>query len=586
MRETFSSKLFQRNTAGLGVSAEVLDWVRLNRRPVSIVIPSYNDVPLLTECLASIDRTCAGFEYEVIVVDDYCQPENSERLRALEGGRVRMVFKEERQGFAVSVNVGMAQAKYDIVLLNSDIVAQAGWLDALQHAAYAIDPRIGLVSPKLVYPDGRIQYGGTYYARVLAPQWFGHLYVGSAATRPIANVASYNRSISGACVYVTQEAYARLGGLDETYWLGFEDVDYGLQAWKAGIRCFYEPQSLLIHHESASRGYSQGKRELASMRHFWARWEGLFLRRSVPETFEVDFVVSEKADAIWRRYVDEVADGLAERGVVTRVHVIDGPAADERLVAELEPRSSLVVCADWGSEETVWLSTLERGKPVYLLPTVESGLFPQDPALQTQIVARYRPEFAYVAANRWAADQLRAETAWETSARVVPALAPRPEAEAAAPEHPIARLISVGFSARDRARLERIAYGLEASIRHVDSALDTGAIERIAAERPTAVISDEEYPNSAAPLALMGIGAVYVGRANPRTAWEVLDGYNALLVDTASDDALRRALRDIVDDAQVRKELAANGWASNDHHHRRTAADLADALSSIARRAV
>ncbi len=586
MRETFSSRLFQRNTGGLGVSEQALDWVRLNRRPVSIVIPSYNDVPLLTECLASIERTCGDFDYEVIVVDDYCQPANSERLRALEGGPVRVVFKHERQGFAVSVNVGMAQAQHDIVLLNSDIVAQAGWLDALQHAAYAIDSRIGLVSPKLVYPDGRIQYGGTYYARILAPQWFGHLYVGSPATRPIANVASYNRSISGACVYVTQEAYGRLGGLDETYWLGFEDVDYGLQAWNAGIRCFYEPQSLLIHHESASRGYSQGKRELASMRHFWARWEGLFLRRSVPEGFDVDFVVSAKADAVWRRYVGEIADALAERGTSTKVHVVDGPAADEALVDELEPRTSIVVCADWGSEETVWLATLQRGKPVYLLPTVESGLFPEDPELQSRIVAHYRPEFAYIAANRWGADQLRAEAAWETDARVVPALAPRAAAEATTPEHAVAQLLSVGFSERDRARLERIAHELEASIRHVDTALDVGAIERIAEQRPTAVISNEEYANSAAPLALMGLGAAYVGRPNPRTAWEVLDGYNALVVDTASDEAVARALRDIVEDPRVREELASNGWASGEHHHRQAAADLADALSSIARRAV
>ncbi|MCU1404030.1 MAG: glycosyltransferase family 2 protein, partial [Glaciihabitans sp.] len=260
MADTVTARSFASNTAGLAVSADTLHWVAAHRRQVSIVIPSYNDFPLLTAALASVETTCADFDYEVIVVDDYCQEENSTLLRTLEGshnGRVRVIFKEERKGFAVSVNVGMAAARYDIVLLNSDIVAQPGWLDALQHSSYNIDPKIGMVSPKLVYPDGRIQYAGTYYARVLAPQWFGHLYVGSAATRAQANVAGYNRSISGACVYITTAAYAELGSLDENFWLGFEDVDYGLTAWTRGIRCYYEPASLLIHHESASRGYSQ-----------------------------------------------------------------------------------------------------------------------------------------------------------------------------------------------------------------------------------------------------------------------------------------------------------------------------------------
>lgn len=581
VHEALSGKLFQRNTAGLTVSDEVSVWLESHRRPVSIVIPSYNDIPLLTEALASIERTCADFDYEVIVVDDYCQPENSERLRALEGGRVRVVFKERRQGFAVTVNLGMSLAQHDIVLLNSDIVAQPGWLGALQRAAYAVDPKIGLVSPKLVYPDGRIQYGGTYYARVLAPQWFGHLYVGSAATRPVANVPSYNRSISGACVYITRDAYDRLGGLDETYWLGFEDVDYGLQAWRAGIRCYYEPQALLIHHESASRGYSQGKRELASMRHFWQRWEGLFLRRRVAAPFPVDYVISSAADAVWRRYVLQQSEELAVRGMTVRVHTIDGPHPDERLVEELAEAGGLVICADWGAEETVWLATIERGKPVYLLPTVESGLYPGDAALQSAIVQHYRPEFEYVAPNRWTADQLRAEAAWEARHRLVPALAPREDA--AVQEEVVRTIATVGMSAADRRRLETIGHGLEARVRHVGSALGDGVLDELAALRPSVVVSFEEYPNSAAPLALMDLGAAFVGRPNPRTAWEVLDGFNALLVDTASDDAVTRALRDLVEDAAVRAELARNGRESARFHHSANADEFAAQLESIAR---
>src|SRR3990170_5248634 len=202
---------YSRNTRGLGTSASMTSWARDNGRPVSIVIPSYNDLPYLRACLASIQETCGYAQHEVIIVDDFCEPANARELKALESSTVSVILKDKREGFSAAVNRGMAEARHDVILLNSDIVAKPGWLEALQYSAYAIDDHIGLVSPKLVYPSGRIQYGGTYYARLLAPQWFGHLHVGSAATRPVANVASYNRSISGACVYITRRAFDALG---------------------------------------------------------------------------------------------------------------------------------------------------------------------------------------------------------------------------------------------------------------------------------------------------------------------------------------------------------------------------------------
>ncbi|MDN4598397.1 glycosyltransferase [Leifsonia virtsii] len=583
LRGPLAQRAFQLNTQGLAVDDAVLARVSAHRRPVSIVIPSYNDEPLLRACLSSIADTCSEFDYEIIVVDDYCQPANTERLRAVESefDRARMVFKERRQGFAVSVNVGMAQAKHDIVLLNSDIVAQPGWLDALQFAAYERDPAIGLVSPKLVYPDGRIQYGGTYYARVLAPQWFGHLYVGSPASRPLANVPGYNRSISGACVYIRREAYERLGGLDEGYWLGFEDVDYGLQAWREGIRCWYEPQSLLIHHESASRGYSQGKRELASMRRFWDRWRSSFLEREVADAVRVDFVISPAAAPVWRRYVLELVSALGAEGLAASVHEQEATGRDENLVAELADDPALVVCADWGAAETVWLATLHAGKPVYLLPTVESGDHPHDPALQTRIVAGYRPEFEYIAANRWGADQLRAETAWEVRHRLVPALKP-PEAGAqAAAAVPL--VVTVGLDASARLELDRAVHQRDARVQHLADAQAADLSERVRELRPSVVVTFEEFPNSLVPLSLMATGAAYVGRPNPRTSWEVLDGYNALLVDPADGAALGRALDDLLGDDDVRSELAANGRRSAERAAALTGEELAASLRSIAR---
>jgi len=319
------------------------------------------------------------------------------------------------------------------------------------------------------------------------------------------------------------------------------------------------------------------------MRHFWSRWAQLFLHRSIEGPFEVDYVTSSLADPLWNAYVEEQADALTKLGVPARVHEVAGPGADEDLVSRLASGAGLVICTDWGAEETVWLATLEHGKPVYLLPTVESGRYPDDAGLQTRIVAHYRPEFDYIAANRWGADQLRAETAWEARHRVVPALTP-PQRQAG-PTDAAPLIATVGLSHGDRSRVDREVLSRSGRTEHFDP-LDPAVLQRLAASSPSVVVSFEEHANSLAPLAMMALGAAYVGRPNPRTAWEVLDGYNALLVDPSSADGVGRALEDLMGDEDVRVELAANGRDTAERFAGVNAVEMMSALNSIARIAV
>ncbi|MEL4319010.1 glycosyltransferase family 2 protein [Leifsonia sp. YIM 134122] len=567
------------NTRGLGANAEMVAWSAVHRRPVSIVIPSYNDLPLLTECLKSIEETCGGFDYEVIIVDDYCQPENAAELKKLENDRITVVLKDERLGFAGTVNVGMRLARHDIVLLNSDIVAKAGWLEALQYSAYEIDENIGMVSPKLVYPDGRIQYGGTYYARVLAPQWFGHLHVGAPATKPSANVPGYNRSVSGACVYITRSAFERVGVLDDEYWLGFEDVDYGLQAWRHGVRCYYQPAAMLVHHESASRGYSQGWRELASMRKFWRQWADSFLTRTVAQPVDVDVVVSDATDGLWRHYVEQQVEALRASGHAAVIHELHSDSApDEDVIARLQQRDSIAVAADWKAGVTVWLSTVDAGKPAYLLPTVESIFHPTDPGLQARIISQYRPEFEYVAPNRWTQRQLQAETAWEVPHRVVPALRPAPLPAAS----PAGVVVTIGADATVRSTVDRLAAEVGATVEHRAEAPDSAeALAELRLVGARAIVSLGEPVNSLVPIALMSLGAAYIGRQDERTGYEVLDGYNALLL-PADGSGLEDALRSVLTIDAVHVELRENGHATAVHYAELSGRSLSRAFASIA----
>lgn len=570
--------LYKKNTTGIVPDDVMVSWARKYARPVSVVIPSYNDYTLLKACIESIEKTCRLFTYEIIVVDDYCQPTNSEKLKTLSSDVVRVIFKDERQGFAKTVNRGMREAKYDIVLLNSDIVAQPGWLEALQYSAYEIDKSIGMVSPKLVYPDGRIQYGGTYYARVIAPQWFGHLFVGRPATTAVANVPFYNRSISGACAYIKQSTYSELGGLDETYWLGFEDVDYGLKAWQRGIRCYYQPASMLVHYESASRGYSQGMRELGSMRYFWTRWGDLFLRRSTTLK-SVDYVISNASSSLWQQYIREQAAALRAVGLDVSIHKTT-TAKDEHLINQITARDSLKICCDHGAVTNVWLSSLNAGKAVYLLPDIESSHYAEEPATQAEIIARYRPEFDYIAPSCYVGNQLQRETAWRASAQVVPAICPPVEVGT-----PVKTVVVIDDSGTVDESLEKVINDNGYRVKRLATTEVTPEYITKAASCPPAVfvVCDRLAQQSLRDMSLLGLAPI-VGYRNDKTQYEILDGYNALLADTS--DGITRLLRDILTDDNARQELRNNGRLTASYYATLNREVIRDVLELIARTAV
>jgi hypothetical protein len=122
---------------------------------------------------------------------------------------------------------------------------------------------------------------------------------------------------------------------------------------------------------------------------------------------------------------------------------------------------------------------------------------------------------------------------------------------------------------------------------HVDDVEPSAAtLGEIAASSPRVVIALAEYDSSLTPLALMAMGAAYVGRLNDKTRYEVLDGYNSLLVDPSSTTAVSTAIGDLFDDDRVWRDLAANGRATTERLHALNAREMSRILAGIADNAV
>ncbi len=237
------------------------------RPAASIVIPALDQVAVTRRCLESLAGVEAGADFEVVVVDNGSTDATPELLETL-GGDVTVVRNATNLGFARACNQGARLAHAPVVvLLNNDTEVRAGWLGALL-GVLGCRPEVAAVGARLVYPDGRLQHRGIALRRdEQAGLLDGVLMADGPGAEP-ADVAA----VSGACLAVRAEALAAVGGLDEGYWNGNEDVDLCLALRAVGWVVAYEPSAVVVHHESAS-GPERWSRLSANRIRLTDRWD-------------------------------------------------------------------------------------------------------------------------------------------------------------------------------------------------------------------------------------------------------------------------------------------------------------------------
>ncbi|MBI3968786.1 MAG: glycosyltransferase [Chloroflexi bacterium] len=189
--------------------------------------------------------------------------------------RVTFIQNERNLGFGGGMNVGLAGASTDVVvLLNQDVVLEPGCLEALA-AAFAREPRAAVVGVKLLEPDGRtIQHAGGYLTHPLALA--GHLGHGEV-DRGQHDAPREVEYVTGAVVGLRRSAVSRLGGFDEGFFPAyFEEADLCRRVARAGRLVIYEPRAVARHEEATSTGKNSER-----YYHFYHRGRLRFLLKHV-----------------------------------------------------------------------------------------------------------------------------------------------------------------------------------------------------------------------------------------------------------------------------------------------------------------
>jgi GT2 family glycosyltransferase len=230
---------------------------------LAIIIVNYRTPQLVIDCLASLADQI-GEDDLVIVVDSASGDGSPERI--MEAARANgwewlelMVLMQNR-GFAAANNVGMREMGHAdaLLLLNSDTIVRPGALAELRRA-FDENPRAGAISPRLEWPDGTPQISCFREIRPIT-ELLAAARTGPISTLfrryeiplPVSDIPMQPEWTSFAAVMLRTTAAARVGLLDEGYFMYFEDVDYCRLLRRIGWQIVHWPAARVVHLRGGS----------------------------------------------------------------------------------------------------------------------------------------------------------------------------------------------------------------------------------------------------------------------------------------------------------------------------------------------
>lgn len=229
-----------------------------------VIIPTFmrepRDLQVTLQTVASIRDTDP--DVPVLLVDD-CSPVGG-LVDELATHRGTLSFDLERQpenaGFSRTINVGLRAALAegrDAILVNADVeFLHRGWVATLASQKDTQRRPAAVVGALLLYANGLIQHAGTFFS--MLTRSFDHRYRFGPALLPEANQACVC-PVTGALQFIRHSTLQTVGLYDEDFRMGYEDVDYCLRTFDAGLECIYQPAVKAVHHESLFRGRADEK---------------------------------------------------------------------------------------------------------------------------------------------------------------------------------------------------------------------------------------------------------------------------------------------------------------------------------------
>ena len=249
----------------------------------TITICSWNTLADLRLCLQSLREVSGEVRFEVIVVDNNSEDGSPDMVRA-EFPEVRLEALSRNLGFTGGHNHAFASRRaYHALPLNSDTIVHPGALSGF--VSYLREhPEAGIVGPKLLNPDGSLQFSCRRFPNPTAALFrntpLGKLFPNNRFTREYL-MQDWTHDgprevdwVSGAAFVARGELLDKVGGFDPDYFMFCEDVDLCWRTWRLGFRVVYLPTSVITHAIGTSTSKAPNRmigRFHRSMMRFYAK---------------------------------------------------------------------------------------------------------------------------------------------------------------------------------------------------------------------------------------------------------------------------------------------------------------------------
>jgi len=228
---------------------------------LSVIIVTYNSQDFIGECLESVERAiekAKGWDWlkvEIIVVDNASTDGTVEIVRQFD--RVQLICNAQNLGFAAGVNRGVKVAQGDwLLLLNPDCVIDENAILALAEFIQNCSDEVAVVGLQLLNADGTLQPSGRHFPKVwefllallgfsrwMETRWF--------KGRDFTKVQEVDE-VSGAALAISRKAFEQVGGMDEGFFLFFEELDLCRRVKAKGLKVVYLPNAKVKHLWGAS----------------------------------------------------------------------------------------------------------------------------------------------------------------------------------------------------------------------------------------------------------------------------------------------------------------------------------------------
>ncbi|WP_298821595.1 glycosyltransferase family 2 protein [Chloroflexus sp.] len=294
--------------------------------PIGVVVVSYNTAPLLRRCLASL-QTCR-LPLHIVVVDNGSRDESVTLVRR-EFPTVQVRERRDNPGYAAATNEGisiLADTCGAILVLNPDTEVLPGAIETMADFL-AAHPRVGLVGPRLLNPDGTLQRAAFRFPDLIttALDLFppgevlpGRLYDSWWHGRYPAETGNDPFPIDyplGACMLARSATIAEIGGMDEGYFMYCEEIDWCQRIKQAGWAIWQVPAAQVIHVGGAATSQARWRMQVALWRartRYMAKFASPFSQRAY--AILVTLGMLRLIGKTWRNYLSRQIDHDTLRG--------------------------------------------------------------------------------------------------------------------------------------------------------------------------------------------------------------------------------------------------------------------------------